>query len=149
MARDGVLSRELDEAGIGTASSIAPSIGAAAGILVQSNFYPLPGLVMNGVPVGDLLGEPRGTRHTKAGSCITVVAVDARSRRISSRASHVAPGSASRAAAASRITAAARSSSPLLLRVADRAVTPRALRSATTTSTTSSTWPSTQPRRPF
>jgi D-aminopeptidase len=32
---------------------------------------------MNGVPVGDLLGEPPRTRHTKAGSCIAVVAVDA------------------------------------------------------------------------
>ena len=65
------------KAGIGTASRIAPSIGAAVGVLVQSNFYPPPGLVMDGVPVGDLLGEPPGTRHTKAGSCIAVVAVDA------------------------------------------------------------------------
>jgi L-aminopeptidase/D-esterase-like protein len=30
------------KAGIGTASRIAPSIGAAVGILVQSNFYHRP-----------------------------------------------------------------------------------------------------------
>ena len=65
------------KAGIGTASRVAPSIGGAVGVLVQSNFYPPPGLVMDGVAVGDLLGEPPGTRHTKAGSCIAVVAVDA------------------------------------------------------------------------
>jgi D-aminopeptidase len=65
------------KAGIGTASRIAPSIGAAVGVLVQSNFYPPPGLVMDGVPVSDLLGEPPGVRQTKAGSCIAVVAVDA------------------------------------------------------------------------
>jgi D-aminopeptidase len=65
------------KAGIGTASRIAPSVGGAVGVLVLSNFYPPPGLVMDGVPVGDLLGEPPGTRHTKAGSCIAVVAVDA------------------------------------------------------------------------
>ena len=65
------------KAGIGTASRIAPSIGGAVGVLVLSNFYPPPGLVMDGVPVGDLLGEPPATRHSKAGSCIAVVAVDA------------------------------------------------------------------------
>lgn len=65
------------KAGIGTASRIAPSIGGAVGVLVLSNFYPPPGLVMDGVPVGDLLGEPPGTRRSKAGSCIAVVAVDA------------------------------------------------------------------------
>jgi D-aminopeptidase len=65
------------KAGIGTASRIAPSIGGAIGVLVQSNFYPPPGLVMDGVPVGDLLGEPPKTRRTRAGSCIAVVAVDA------------------------------------------------------------------------
>ena len=65
------------KAGIGTASRIAPSVGGAVGVLVLSNFYPPPGLVMDGVPVGNLLGEPPGTRHTKAGSCIAVVAVDA------------------------------------------------------------------------
>lgn len=65
------------KAGIGTASRIAPSIGGAVGVLVLSNFYPPPGLVMDGVPVGDLLGEPPTTRRSKAGSCIAVVAVDA------------------------------------------------------------------------
>jgi D-aminopeptidase len=65
------------KAGIGTASRIAPSIGGAVGVLVLSNFYPPPGLVMGGVPVGELLGEPHGTRYTRAGSCIVVVAVDA------------------------------------------------------------------------
>ncbi len=65
------------KAGIGTASRIAPSIGAAVGVLVQSNFCPPPGLVMDGVPVGELLGKQPETRHSKAGSCIAVVAVDA------------------------------------------------------------------------
>jgi D-aminopeptidase len=65
------------KAGIGSASRIAPSVGGAVGVLVLSNFYPPPGLVMDGVPVGHLLGEPPGTRRTKAGSCIAVVAVDA------------------------------------------------------------------------
>ena len=65
------------KAGIGTSSRVAPSLAAVVGVLVLSNFYPPPGLVMDGVPVGDLLGEPRGTRHTRAGSCIAVVAVDA------------------------------------------------------------------------
>jgi D-aminopeptidase len=32
---------------------------------------------MDGVPVGELLGEPPDTRRTRAGSCIAVVAVDA------------------------------------------------------------------------
>jgi D-aminopeptidase len=66
------------KAGIGTASRIAPSLGAAVGVLVLSNFYPPPRLVMDGVPVGDLLGEPGAGRRTRAaGSCIAVVAVDA------------------------------------------------------------------------
>ena len=65
------------KAGIGTSSRIAPSIGGAVGVLVLSNFYPPPALVMDGVPVGDLLGEPPETTRTKAGSCIAVVAVDA------------------------------------------------------------------------
>ena len=64
------------KAGIGTASRIAPSIGGAVGVLVLSNFYPPPGLVMDGVPVGGLLGAPTG-RSKEAGSCIAVVAVDA------------------------------------------------------------------------
>lgn len=65
------------KSGIGTASRIAPSIGGAVGVLVQSNFWAPPGLVMDGVPVGDLLGEPESARQQRAGSCIAVVAVDA------------------------------------------------------------------------
>lgn len=65
------------KAGIGTSSRLAPSIGGAVGVLVLSNFYPPPGLVMDGVPVGEFLGEPAETMHTKAGSCIAVIAVDA------------------------------------------------------------------------
>ena len=40
------------KAGIGTSSRIAPSIGGAVGVLVLSNFYPPPGLVMDGVAMG-------------------------------------------------------------------------------------------------
>jgi D-aminopeptidase len=65
------------KAGIGTASRIAPSIGGAVGVLVLSNFYPPPGLVMDGVAVGEILGEPPETTRERAGSCIGVVAVDA------------------------------------------------------------------------
>lgn len=65
------------KAGIGTASRIAPAVGGAVGVLVLSNFSPPPGLVMDGVPVGDLLGEAVAGARTPAGSCIAVVAVDA------------------------------------------------------------------------
>jgi len=65
------------KAGIGTSSRIAPSIGAAVGVLVLSNFSPPPGLIVDGVPVGETLGEPPETTSTEAGSCIGVVAVDA------------------------------------------------------------------------
>jgi D-aminopeptidase len=65
------------KAGIGSASRIVPSIGAAVGVLVLSNFDAPPGLVMDGVPVSDLLGVSPMGRRTKAGSCIAVVAVDA------------------------------------------------------------------------
>lgn len=64
------------KAGIGTSSRIAPSIGACVGVLVQSNFYPPPPLVMDGVPVGALLAERSGPEG-RVGSCIAVVAVDA------------------------------------------------------------------------
>src|SRR5262245_33063516 len=46
------------KAGIGTSSRIAPSIEAAVGVLVLSNFYPPPGLIVDGVHVGEILGEP-------------------------------------------------------------------------------------------
>jgi D-aminopeptidase len=65
------------KAGIGTASRIAPSIDAAVGVLVLSNFYPPPGLVMDGVHIGEVVDEPPETTRSKAGSCIGVVAVDA------------------------------------------------------------------------
>ena len=64
------------KAGIGTSSRVVPGLGAV-GVLVLSNFYPPPGLVMDGVPVGDILGERPEARRSKAGSCIAVVAVDA------------------------------------------------------------------------
>jgi len=64
------------KAGIGTSSRLVPGVGVL-GVLVLSNFYPPPGLVMDGVPVGDLLGELHATRRSKAGSCIAIVAVDA------------------------------------------------------------------------
>lgn len=65
------------KAGIGTASRLAPGIGGAVGVLVQSNFYPPPPLVIDGVPVGRLLGEREPGPRGRAGSCIVVVAVDA------------------------------------------------------------------------
>lgn len=65
------------KAGIGTASRIAPSIGGAVGVLVLANFDPPPGLVMDGVPVGDLLGATIRGRRAPAGSAVAVVAVDA------------------------------------------------------------------------
>jgi D-aminopeptidase len=64
------------KAGIGTASRIAPSIGGAVGVLVQSNVSAPPPLVVAGVRVGDELGEAHGP-SAPAGSCIVVVAVDA------------------------------------------------------------------------
>jgi D-aminopeptidase len=64
------------KAGIGTASRIAPSLGAAVGVLVLSNFSSPPGLSMDGVQLGELL-EASGAGGGKPGSCIAVVAVDA------------------------------------------------------------------------
>jgi D-aminopeptidase len=64
------------KAGIGTSSRVAPSIEAAVGVLVLSNFYPPPPLVIDGVPIGELLGDPEAP-GSRAGSCIAVVAVDA------------------------------------------------------------------------
>jgi D-aminopeptidase len=65
------------KAGIGTASRIVPEIDGAVGVLVLANFDPPPGLVMDGVPVADLLGASPGGRRAPAGSAIVVVAVDA------------------------------------------------------------------------
>lgn len=64
------------KAGIGTSSRLVPDLGVV-GVLVLSNFYPPPGLVVDGVHVSDLLGEPPARRRAGAGSCIVVVAVDA------------------------------------------------------------------------
>ncbi len=64
------------KAGIGTSSRIAPTLGSAVGVLVLANFSAPPGLVVDGVPVGDLLGDG-GSPRGRVGSCIAVVAVDA------------------------------------------------------------------------
>ena len=66
------------KAGIGTASRVVPALGTV-GVLVLANFAAPPGLVVAGVPVGDLLDVPGAeTRpRTPAGSCIVVVAVAA------------------------------------------------------------------------
>jgi D-aminopeptidase len=63
------------KAGIGTSSRVVPDSGATAGVLVLSNFDSPPGLRMDGVPVGELLGAPRRGRRF-AGSCIVVVGTD-------------------------------------------------------------------------
>ena len=65
------------KAGIGTASRIAPSLDAVVGVLVLANFDAPPGLVVDGVHVGDALGTAASGRRSPAGSCIAVVAVDA------------------------------------------------------------------------
>ncbi len=65
------------KAGIGTSSRVVASIEGTVGVLVLSNFYPPPPLVVDGVPVGRLLGGATGSERRSAGSCIVVVAVDA------------------------------------------------------------------------
>ena len=62
------------KAGIGTASRVAGP--GTVGVLTLANFDAPPGLVVDGVPVGDLLGTARSPRR-EAGSCIVVVAVGA------------------------------------------------------------------------
>jgi D-aminopeptidase len=64
------------KAGIGTASRIVPDLGIV-GVLVLANFYPPPPLVVDGVPVGRLVGGTAEIRRRAAGSCIVVVAVGA------------------------------------------------------------------------
>lgn len=60
--------------GIGTSSRVvAPG---TVGVLTLANFDAPPGLAIDGVPVGDLLGIARSSRR-EAGSCIVVVAVGA------------------------------------------------------------------------
>jgi D-aminopeptidase len=63
------------KAGIGTSSRVVAS--SVVGVLVLSNFYPPPPLVVDGVPVGRLLGGATDSERRSAGSCIVVVAVDA------------------------------------------------------------------------
>ena len=63
------------KAGIGTASRTLPRAGATLGVLVLANFGARRDLVVDGVPVGKLLGGA-GARES-AGSCIAVVATDA------------------------------------------------------------------------
>ena len=65
------------KAGIGTSSRVVPSLPGALGVLVLANFDPPPGLVVDGVHVGDALSAPPVGRRSAAGSCIAVVAVDA------------------------------------------------------------------------
>jgi D-aminopeptidase len=64
------------KAGIGTASRLVPKLGATLGVLVLANFGIRRDLVVDGVPVGRILGGV-GARESPAGSCIAVVATDA------------------------------------------------------------------------
>jgi D-aminopeptidase len=63
------------KAGIGTSSRFVPAVGACLGVLVLANFDAPPPLVVDGVPVGRLLGRESGRRSV--GSCIVLVALDA------------------------------------------------------------------------
>ncbi len=63
------------KAGIGTASRVLPRLDGALGVLVLANFGTRRELVVDGVPVGHLLGGS-GAREKEAGSCIAVVATD-------------------------------------------------------------------------
>jgi D-aminopeptidase len=64
------------KAGIGTASRRVPEVDATLGVLALANFGIRRDLVVDGVPVGAILGGV-GARETPAGSCIAVVATDA------------------------------------------------------------------------
>lgn len=61
--------------GIGTASRVLPHLDARLGALVLANFGARRELVVDGVPVGRLLGGT-GVREKEAGSCIAVVLTD-------------------------------------------------------------------------
>jgi D-aminopeptidase len=63
------------KAGIGTASRVLPGAQATLGVLVLANFGVRRDLVVDGVPVGRLLGG-KGARESGDGSCIAVVATD-------------------------------------------------------------------------
>ncbi len=62
------------KAGIGTASRVVEP--GVVGVLTLANFDAPPGLVVDGVPVGSLLGIERRSQR-EAGSCIVLVAVGA------------------------------------------------------------------------
>jgi D-aminopeptidase len=64
------------KAGIGTASRVLPELAATLGVLVLANFGVRRDLVVDGVPVGKLLGGA-GAREDGDGSCIAIVATDA------------------------------------------------------------------------
>jgi D-aminopeptidase len=72
-AGTGMLTKSF-KAGIGTASRVV-DVGVV-GALALANFDAPPGLVVDGVPLGDLLGAKSSSRR-RAGSCIVVVAVGA------------------------------------------------------------------------
>ena len=63
------------KAGIGTASRVLPECDATLGVLVLANFGVRDDLVVDGVPVGKLLGGTR-VRGSGDGSCIAVVVTD-------------------------------------------------------------------------
>jgi D-aminopeptidase len=63
------------KAGIGTASRTLPGLDATLGVLVLANFGVRRDLVVDGVPVGALLGG-KGAREDGDGSCIAVVVTD-------------------------------------------------------------------------
>jgi D-aminopeptidase len=63
------------KAGIGTASRVLPELGGTLGVLVLANFGVRRELVVDGVPVGSILGGV-GAREKPAGSCIAIVATD-------------------------------------------------------------------------
>ena len=64
------------KAGIGTASRVLPECDATLGVLVLANFGVREDFVLDGVPVGKLLGGTR-VRGSGDGSCIAVVVTDA------------------------------------------------------------------------
>jgi D-aminopeptidase len=64
------------KAGIGTSSRRLPGLEAMLGVLVLANFGVRRDLVVDGVPVGALLGG-EGAREHGDGSCIAVVVTDA------------------------------------------------------------------------
>ncbi len=64
------------KAGIGSASRVLAGIDATLGVLVLANFGVRGDLVVDGVPVGALLGG-EGAREDGDGSCIAVVVTDA------------------------------------------------------------------------